>query len=209
LAATVLAVAVKLFADSKSFAGLAAGTVGMALACGAPMMALRLVSFAGGELAAAAQTAGGGHVLSRSTSVAARQISRQAGGRLTLANMVSRSAMTRPISSSRNVFPTQVSAPPVPAGLTSPDPDGGQRALKSGSSTGSPDAPQSAEPRGFVRASPPSQGGAAPAPARQSTPTEPGPRARPPAHTPGQSSPQPPKPQPARIDPPKGGTPHV
>jgi hypothetical protein len=29
-------------------------------------MALRLVSFAGGELAAAAQTAGGGHVLSRS-----------------------------------------------------------------------------------------------------------------------------------------------
>lgn len=209
LAATVLAVAVKLFADSKSFAGLAAGTVGMALACGAPMMALRLVSFAGGELAAAAQTAGGGHVLARSTSVAARQISRQAGGRLTLASLVNRSAMTRPISSSRNVLPTQVSGPPVPAGLTSPGPDGGQRALKTGSSTGSPEAPQFAEPTGFVRVSPQSQGGAAPAPARQSTPTGPGPRARPPANTPGPSSPQPPKPQPPRIDPPKGGTPHV
>ncbi|MGX9901480.1 type IV secretion system protein [Arthrobacter sp. SA17] len=47
LAATVLAVAIKLFADSTSFAGLAAGTVGMVLACGAPLMALRLVSFAG------------------------------------------------------------------------------------------------------------------------------------------------------------------
>jgi hypothetical protein len=209
LAATVLAVAVKLFADSKSFAGLAAGTVGMALACGAPMMALRLVSFAGGELAAAAQTAGGGHVLSRSNSVAARQISRQAGGRLTLANMVSRSAMTRPISSSRNVFPTQVSAPPVPAGLTSPGPDGGQRALKTGPSTGSPEAPQPAEPTGVVRVGPPSQSGAVPARARQSTPTEPGPRARPPAYSPGPSSPQPPKPQPPRIDPPKGGTSHV
>ena len=87
LAATVLAVAVKLFADSKSFAGLAAGTVGMALACGAPLMALRLVSFAGGELAAAAQTAGGGHVLSRTSSIAARQMSRQIGGRFTLAGM--------------------------------------------------------------------------------------------------------------------------
>ena len=85
LAATVLAVAIKLFAESKSFAGLAAGVVGMALACGAPLMALRLVSFAGGELAAAAQTAGGGHVLSRTSSFAARQISRQTGGRFTLA----------------------------------------------------------------------------------------------------------------------------
>lgn len=209
LAATVLAVAVKLFADSKSFAGLAAGTVGMALACGAPMMALRLVSFAGGELAAAAQTAGGGHVLARSTGVAARQISRQVGGQLTLASLVSRSAMTRPISSSRNVFPTQVSAPPVPAGLTSPDRDGGQRALKTGSSTGSPEAPQSAEPTGFISVSPRSQSSTAPAPAQQSTRTEPGPRARPPANTPRPSSPQPPKPQPPRIDPPKGGTPHV
>ena len=111
LAATVLAVAVKLFAEAKSFSGLAAGTVGMTLACGAPLMALRLVSFAGGELAAAAQTAGGGHVLSRSTSVAARQISRQTGGRLTLASMVSRSSMTRPIRSSRQVFPTRALAP--------------------------------------------------------------------------------------------------
>ncbi|MDD0856725.1 type IV secretion system protein [Arthrobacter alpinus] len=47
LAATVLAVAVKLFANSTSFAGLASGAVGMLLACAAPLMALRLVSFAG------------------------------------------------------------------------------------------------------------------------------------------------------------------
>ncbi|GAA1786341.1 hypothetical protein GCM10009712_37140 [Pseudarthrobacter sulfonivorans] len=114
LAATVLAVAIKLFAESKSFAGLAAGTVGMALACAAPMMALRLVSFAGGELAAAAQTAGGGHVLSRSSGFAARQISRQTGGRFTLAALASRSAMNRPIQSSRPVFPTRTLPPRVP-----------------------------------------------------------------------------------------------
>ncbi|MET3706147.1 hypothetical protein ABIB17_000763 [Arthrobacter sp. UYEF6] len=114
LAATVLAVAIKLFAESKSFAGLAAGTVGMALACAAPMMALRLVSFAGGELAAAAQTAGGGHVLSRSSGFAARQISRQTGGRFTLAALASRSAMNRPIQSSRPDFPTRTLPPRVP-----------------------------------------------------------------------------------------------
>ncbi|PVZ60848.1 type IV secretion system protein [Arthrobacter sp. H-02-3] len=114
LAATVLAVAIKLFAESKSFAGLAAGTVGMALACAAPMMALRLVSFAGGELAAAAQTAGGGHVLSRSSGFAARQISRQTGGRFTLAALAGRSAINRPIQSSRPDFPTTTLPPRVP-----------------------------------------------------------------------------------------------
>ncbi|MFE4545142.1 hypothetical protein [Arthrobacter sp. NPDC056727] len=114
LAATVLAVAIKLFAESKSFAGLAAGVVGMALACGAPLMALRLVSFAGGELAAAAQTAGGGHVLSRSSGFAARQISRQTGGRFTLAALASRSAITRPVQSSRPQFPTRALPPRVP-----------------------------------------------------------------------------------------------
>ncbi|UKA55153.1 hypothetical protein LFT45_04245 [Arthrobacter sp. FW305-BF8] len=114
LAATVLAVAIKLFAESKSFAGLAAGVVGMALACGAPLMALRLVSFAGGELAAAAQTAGGGHVLSRSSGFAARQISRQTGGRFTLAALASRSAINRPIQSSRQQFPTRALPPRVP-----------------------------------------------------------------------------------------------
>ncbi|MCI0141529.1 type IV secretion system protein [Arthrobacter bambusae] len=114
LAATVLAVAIKLFAESKSFAGLAAGVVGMTLACGAPLMALRLVSFAGGELAAAAQTAGGGHVLSRSSSFTARQISRQTGGRFTLAGMAARSSITRPIPSSRPQFPTTALPPRVP-----------------------------------------------------------------------------------------------
>jgi hypothetical protein len=124
LAATVLAAAIKLFADSKSFAGLAAGTVGMALACGAPLMALRLVSFAGGELAAAAQTAGGGHVLARSSSVAARQFSRQLGGRMTIASMLARSSLGRPIPSSRRDIPTRVLPPsvPLPRGLTSTTP---------------------------------------------------------------------------------------
>ncbi|WP_120520803.1 type IV secretion system protein [Arthrobacter celericrescens] len=114
LAATVLAVAIKLFAESKSFAGLAGGVVGMALACGAPLMALRLVSFAGGELAAAAQTAGGGHVLSRGSSITARQISRQLGGRLTLASLAGRRAAPRPIQSSRPQFPTRTLPPRVP-----------------------------------------------------------------------------------------------
>ncbi|ASN19940.1 type IV secretion system protein [Arthrobacter sp. YN] len=123
LAATVLAAAIKLFADSTSFAGLAAGTVGMVLACGAPLMALRLVSFAGGELAAAAQTAGGGHVLARSSSVVSRQFSRQLGG-MTIASMLGRSSLARPITSSRRDVPTRVLAPslPLPRSLTSTTP---------------------------------------------------------------------------------------
>ncbi len=125
LAATVLAAAIKLFADSTSFAGLAAGTVGMVLACGAPLMALRLVSFAGGELAAAAQTAGGGHVLARTSSIASRQFSRQLGGRMTIASMLGRSSLARPITSSRRDVPTRVlapSLPPLPRSLTSTTP---------------------------------------------------------------------------------------
>gem|GEM_PF-693887 len=82
LAATVLAVAVKLFANSTSFSGLASGAVGMVLACGAPLMALKLVSFAGGEIAGAAQMAGGGHVASRAGSFTGRQLGRQFGGKL-------------------------------------------------------------------------------------------------------------------------------
>ncbi|MDD7833926.1 type IV secretion system protein [Paenarthrobacter sp. AB444] len=121
LAATVLATAIKLFADSESFAGLAAGTVGMVLACGAPLMALRLVSFAGGELAAAAQTAGGGHVLARSSSIATRQMSRQLGGRLTVASLMARSSITKPIQSGRRDIPTRVlpASVPIPRSLTS------------------------------------------------------------------------------------------
>ncbi|WP_113719088.1 type IV secretion system protein [Arthrobacter dokdonensis] len=81
LAATVLAVAVKLFANSTSFSGLASGAVGMVLACGAPLMALKLVSFAGGEIAGAAQMAGGGHIASRAGSFTGRQLGRQFGGK--------------------------------------------------------------------------------------------------------------------------------
>nr|WP_306631470.1 type IV secretion system protein [Arthrobacter ulcerisalmonis] len=211
LAATVLAVAVKLFSESKSFAGLAAGTVGMVLACGAPLMALRLVSFAGGELAAAAQTAGGGHILSRSSGVAARQISRQTGGRLTLASMVSRSAMTRPISSSRNVFPTQVLAP---ARAGAGEGARGQLALNPWTSTAAPNALHEPESLAFQSAAPPGQTGAAPPPARQAPSEEPEPRAQPNASSSGPPKvrppkPNPPKPNPPKIDPPNGGNPHV
>ncbi|WP_269939244.1 type IV secretion system protein [Arthrobacter sp. HY1533] len=80
LAATVLAVAVKLYANSTSFAGMAAGAVGMTLACAAPLMALKLVGFAGGELAAAAQTAGGGHLTHTGASFAGRQLGQQLRG---------------------------------------------------------------------------------------------------------------------------------
>ncbi|WP_343317533.1 type IV secretion system protein [Arthrobacter sp. TMP15] len=80
LAATVLAVAVKLYANSTSFAGMAAGAVGMTLACAAPLMALKLVGFAGGELAAAAQTAGGGHLAHTGANFAGRQLGQQLRG---------------------------------------------------------------------------------------------------------------------------------
>ncbi|MHA7289570.1 type IV secretion system protein [Arthrobacter sp. MDT3-24] len=209
LAATVLAVAVKLFAESKSFAGLAAGTVGMVLACGAPLMALRLVSFAGGELAAAAQTAGGGHILSRSSSVAARQISRQAGGRLTLASLVGRSAMTRPISSSRAPFPTQVLASTVRSGASSIGSGGSRQALSTGTSVGAPSAPHPSESPGFMRGGFHKRNGAA-ATSPPQAPLEAAEwRAQPRVSTPGPPRAQPPKPQPPRIDPPKGGTPYV
>jgi hypothetical protein len=209
LAATVLAVAVKLFAESKSFAGLAAGTVGMVLACGTPMMALRLVSFAGGELAAAAQTAGGGHILSRSSNVAARQISRQTGGRLTLSSLVSRSAMTRPISSSRSAIPTQVLASTVRSGASSPGGDGSRLALSSGASIGAPTAPHSSESVGLMRGHPHRQNGGASESARQATLEAADRRAQPNASAPGPARVRPPKPPSPRIDPPKGGTPHV
>jgi hypothetical protein len=208
LAGTVLAVAVKLFAESKSFAGLAAGTVGMALACGAPLMALRLVSFAGGELAAAAQTAGGGHILSRSSSVAARQFSRQTGGRLTLANMVSRSAMTRPISSSRNLFPTQVLAP-ARSGASAAGAGGGQLMLNTGSPMSASSALRPPESQGFERVDPHEQSGSVPAPTPRAPLREAGPRAHPNATPPGPSRVQSPKPHPPRIDPPNGGNSHV
>lgn len=206
LAGTVLAVAVKLFAESKSFAGLAAGTVGMVLACGAPLMAMRLVSFAGGELAAAAQTAGGGHILSRSSSVAARQISRQVGGRLTLASIVSRSAMTRPISSSRNVIPTQALAPTDSrAGKGAGE---GPLALNPGTST-TDHALHEPEPPGFVPPAPQRHTGGAPAPARKAPSGEAASRVNPTASAPGASRVRPPKPHPTNIDPRNGGNPHV
>lgn len=210
LAATVLAVAVKLFAESKSFAGLAAGTVGMALACGAPLMAMRLVSFAGGELAAGAQTAGGGHMLSRSSSVAARQISRQVGGRLVLANLVSRSNMIRPVSSSRSVFPTQAAlAPSVAQKTSSTGPDGDRRALGMRTSVGSTEETQNAAPQGFFHSGPSEPTKATRAASQQPTQAATEQRAQPPTGAGGTARVQQSKPRPPRIDPPKGGTPNV
>jgi hypothetical protein len=207
LAATVLAVAVKLFAESKSFAGLAAGTVGMALACGAPLMALRLVSFAGGELAAAAQTAGGGHLLSRSSSVAARQVSRQTGGRLTLASMVSRSAMTRPISSGHGIPNRELA--PVPQNETPPSRSGSQLALNTGF-TGAANAPQSKGGTGLLSGGPPQPPhDQAPVAGGKPSRGEAELRAHPNANAPGPSRIRPPKTQSPRIDPPNGGNPHV
>lgn len=208
LAATVLAVAVKLFAEAKSFAGLAAGTVGMALACGAPLMALRLVSFAGGELAAAAQTAGGGHVLSRSTSVAARQISRQTGGRLTLASMVSRSSMTRPIHSSRQVFPTRALAP---VGHSTPAQDNGSSGEQfsigsSHTSTGSPRPQGTATEAGETHLSGPP--GVTPKKASQGSAMELQRQGPQDVHRSSPTKAQTPTPQP-RINPPTGGNPNV
>ncbi|WP_104092139.1 type IV secretion system protein [Arthrobacter sp. GMC3] len=103
LAATVLAVAVKLFADSTSFSGLASGAVGMVLACGAPLMALKLVSFAGGEIAGAAQMAGGGHVFSRAGNFTGRQLGRQFGGKMHLPGVGSKGPT--PVASSTPSIP--------------------------------------------------------------------------------------------------------
>ncbi|MHA7299366.1 hypothetical protein [Pseudarthrobacter sp. MDT3-1] len=77
LAATILAVAVKLFSDSTSFAGIAAGAVGMTVACAAPLLALKLVGFAGGELSAAAGAAGGGQTARTMAGFSGRQLGQQ------------------------------------------------------------------------------------------------------------------------------------
>lgn len=108
LAATVLAVAVKLFADSTSFSGLASGAVGMVLACAAPLMALKLVSFAGGEIAGAAQMAGGGHIVSRAGSFTSRQLGRQFGGKLHMPGVGGKGPT--PVASSHSAAPLRPAA---------------------------------------------------------------------------------------------------
>jgi len=108
LAATVLAVAVKLFADSTSFSGLASGAVGMVLACAAPLMALKLVSFAGGEIAGAAQMAGGGHIASRAGSFTSRQLGRQFGGKLHMPGVGGKGPT--PVASSHSAVPLRPAA---------------------------------------------------------------------------------------------------
>ncbi|KRE65680.1 hypothetical protein ASG92_17010 [Arthrobacter sp. Soil736] len=225
LAATVLAVAIKLFADSTSFAGLAAGTVGMVLACGAPLMALRLVSFAGGELAAAAQTAGGGHVLSRSSSIAARQISRQTGGRLTLASLMGRSSMAQPIPSSRAQFPTRTLPPgmPLPGSTKATTPSlqssGADPAFDGGGSTSGMPSPQPRQTPRYGNGSADGHSRPATKVAAAASPTNPAlDTGRPkPTHVPDQrnseltipATPGPPVHTQPSVEPPSGGKPHV
>lgn len=111
LAATVLAVAVKLYANSTSFAGMAAGAVGMTLACAAPLMALKLVGFAGGELAAAAQTAGGGHLAHAGANFAGRQLGQQLRGHHMLTSGSSmKSPKVVPSSGKPDTLPVKKSA---------------------------------------------------------------------------------------------------
>nr|WP_306300024.1 type IV secretion system protein [Arthrobacter sp. BF1] len=113
LAATVLAVAVKLYANSTSFAGLAAGAVGMTLACAAPLMALKLVGFAGGELAAAAQTAGGGQLAHKGANFAGRQLGQQLRGHHMLTSGSMKSPKVVPSSEKPDTLPVKKSADSV------------------------------------------------------------------------------------------------
>ncbi|NVM96142.1 type IV secretion system protein [Arthrobacter wenxiniae] len=187
LAATVLAVAVKLFANSTSFAGLASGAVGMALACAAPLMALRLVSFAGGELAAAAQVAGGGHILTRSSGFAARQVGRQMGGGLSLASIGSKGPA--PIQSSPE---PRVNVPvESEPGRQTVKHEAGQSASSAsnqmpGSETktyGQPYVKRAGTPHRDPGAPPSNVGNRQPGPGSSGAPTDPGQRLRP--HEPG------------------------
>ena len=136
LAATVLAVAVKLFANSTSFSGLASGAVGMVLACGAPLMALKLVSFAGGEIAGAAQMAGGGHIASRAGNFTGRQLGRQFGGKMHMGG-VGKHGPT-PVASKNSAVPMQASAGATRLGHPGPAASSGS----AGTATGSSSKPQ-------------------------------------------------------------------
>ena len=120
LAATILAVAVKLYANATSFAGMAAGAVGMTLACAAPLIALKLVGFAGGELAAAAQSAGGAHIAQKGSSFAGRQIGQQLRGHhLLTGGSMGRSPAVVKSSDKPETLPVKKSGAPEPA--ASPD----------------------------------------------------------------------------------------
>lgn len=184
LAATVLAVAVKLYADATSFAAMAAGAVGMTLACAAPLMALKLVGFAGGELAAAAQTAGGGHLAHTGAHFAGRQLGQQLrshhllapGGSMKSPKVVQSSAKpeTAHVKDSADSGATSSSEKPKiqqrpgaatsPQAPTAPAPDSGQAAAPQ-----TPNRQQkSGQPRAFQ--SPP---GGDPAPSGKDTPVPP------------------------------------
>ncbi|WP_104091824.1 type IV secretion system protein [Arthrobacter sp. GMC3] len=189
LAATVLAVAVKLYANSTSFAGMAAGAVGMTLACAAPLMALKLVGFAGGELAAAAQTAGGGHLAHTGASFAGRQLGQQLRGHRILSSGSS------------------AKSPKVVQSSTKPETAHVKDSTASGS-TSSPDAPKiqqrpgaAATPQAPAAQSPTAAGAgqpsAPPAPGRQQKSGQPRSPQSPPTGSPaqaGKTTPAPPQP---------------
>lgn len=110
LAATILAVAIKLFSDSTSFAGIAAGAVGMTVACAAPLLALKLVGFAGGELAAAAGAAGGAQTARTMAGFSGRQLGHQIRSHhLSLGH--SGGSGFSPVPSTPKPFPARVSRP--------------------------------------------------------------------------------------------------
>ncbi|MDQ0276556.1 hypothetical protein QO003_000859 [Arthrobacter silviterrae] len=122
LAATILAVAVKLYAHATSFDGMAAGAVGMALACAAPLMALKLVGFAGGELAAAAQSAGGGHITQQGSRFAGRQLGQQLRSHHMLTSGSSgQSPTVVPSTAKPETLPVKKPATPGPKPGASPD----------------------------------------------------------------------------------------
>jgi hypothetical protein len=123
LAATILAVAVKLFSESTSFAGIAAGAVGMIVACAAPLLALKLVGFAGGELAAAAGAAGGGQTTRTMAGFSGRQLGHQIRSHHLSLGHGGGSGFS-PIPSTPRPLPARVSRPaatiPRPSGAAGP-----------------------------------------------------------------------------------------
>nr|WP_256127810.1 type IV secretion system protein [Arthrobacter sp. SDTb3-6] len=195
LAATVLAVAVKLYAHSTSFAGMAAGAVGMTLACAAPLMALKLVGFAGGELAAAAQTAGGGHLAHTGASFAGRQLGQQIRGHHMLTTGSSlKSPKVVPSSEKPETLPVKdsadsgsTSAPKKPKIQQRP---GAAASSQPPTAASSPQAPAAGHP-GAPASSAGRKPGPPPAPQTQPTAGAPAAGQKPPPATPSASVPRP------------------
>ncbi|MCY0906587.1 type IV secretion system protein [Arthrobacter sp. H14-L1] len=224
LAATILAVAVKLYANATSFAGMAAGAVGMTLACAAPLIALKLVGFAGGELAAAAQSAGGAHIAQKGSNFAGRQIGQQLRNHHMLrAGSMGRSPGVVKSSGKPETANVKKTETPSPGSAPSPDQAMVQQGAAATTKTSAPAAKASApEPAATAqemghpsKAAPPSSDPGMSSPGMHSTgvpnPGVPGHGARPgsPGPIPGpKPTPPAPKPGPPPIRPPQSGEHH-